>query len=128
MNGSKIWLGFSSLLITGGCIFVFIVFTTAMSTGEFSLGAIISAFGLLLWGSIFFVLRENRPQFSSTSQPQPKIDINWYLTDVFVKFVCPCTPHEVQEDDGYMFGRIKCQNCHEVWEIAPVSVKPLAKK
>lgn len=129
MSGSKLGLVFTSVLLVAGCVMVFIVFTTAMSTGEVSLTAALTALGVLVVGSMVLSRRENPRPAPLEDGPRAQVDINWYLTDLhIITFACPCSPGHIQEDDGYMFGRIKCSKCSQIWEISKVSLVPLTKK
>lgn len=71
------------------------------------------------------------PHEKPTRQPenQARVIVDWAVSDVCLNVICPCprSGGRIRHLDGYTFGRFRCPDCAQTYQLLPqVPADPVA--
>lgn len=121
------WFGMTSIFLVSGGYMVYTVWTTLMIQGIIPPMAVVVAMVVLLGGAIalhMFPEEKNSPE--PPPEPLPEVagvaerltlNMDWDVTEVSLKYTCPCTPATVRYIGRVTFGWITCPSCRRKWRL-----------
>lgn len=108
------WRIVAAILLIAGMAGVFYVYIIVLSTGTTPILAGGLAFACMMTG-VIALYAHAKPE--PTTRPKPYVQVDWHLSDVCLLMSCSCNPTLTRHVDGYNFGRLRCPDCGERFEL-----------
>ena len=122
MKSSRTWALVTAALVIWGAVMVWTVFTTVMRTGGTPWLAAAVGFAVLITGCVGLYVIEKPPPPADPVPDRPHVLVDWHLSDVCLTVTCPCpqSRQQARHVDGYTFGRFRCPDCGEQYQLPEI--------